>query len=115
MLNSDESLDLFRPIDLLVRVFLLSRQIFRKTWGTSFWGVCKNRNGTIIILLPNSANGQNFWNFLGITYLMGKIDMATTLTQGFWNVYSEYLPQTWSDHGYPSVGRMVFLDEPFSS
>lgn len=75
------------PTDLLVvGVFLLSPQIFRGKLGEHLFGVCvcvKNRNGTIIILLPNSANGQNFWNFLGITYLMGKLDMATTLTQGF--------------------------------
>ena len=46
--------------------FFVVRQIFRKTWGKHLFGVCvKNRNGTIIILLPNSANGQP-WNFWGL-------------------------------------------------
>lgn len=40
MLNSDESLDLFRPTTCWSLGFFVVRQIFRKTWGTSFWGVC---------------------------------------------------------------------------
>lgn len=49
-------------------VFLLSGKFFGKL-GEHLFGVCvcvKNRNGTIIILLPNSANGQNFGTFWGL-------------------------------------------------